>query len=92
MADPLSLQVGDLVRFIALPTEWQQPNYLVHRDSVRFMKKLIARSWPSRVSEINEHGYAWIDARMRVRGRWTYHRWLITEKTGWRKVQRRSVL
>lgn len=90
MPDPRTLKVDDLIRFVSLPDEWDQPGYTVHRDSIRFMKAMIARSWPSRISEIDEAGYPWIDARIRWRGRWAYHRWNIMEHSGWRRVKRRS--
>jgi hypothetical protein len=90
MPDPRSLKVGDLVRFIALPEAWSRPDYHVHRESVAFMKELIRRSWPSRVCAIDEYGYPWIRARVRQRGVIHHHHWLITESTGWRRVNRRT--
>ncbi len=56
MPDPKSLKVGDLVRFTALPDEWTRPGFYVHRDSIMFMKAMIKRTWPSRISEIDEYG------------------------------------
>jgi hypothetical protein len=87
--DPKRLKVGDRVRFIALPDEWARPDFWVHRESVAFMKAMVRRTWPSRIVKIDEFGYPWITARMRVRGRIHFHSWLITESTGWRPVRRR---
>jgi hypothetical protein len=90
MPDPRTLKVGNLVRFVAIPTEWSQPGYTVHRESVAFMKKMIKRTWPSRVYEIDEYGQPWITARIRERGKLCLHIWAIFESTGWRCVQRRG--
>ncbi len=83
MPDPQSLQVGDLVRFIGIPEEWSQSGYRIQRSSILFMKNLIRRTWPSRVSRIDDTGFPWIEARIRNRGRIEYHSWMITEPTGW---------
>jgi hypothetical protein len=56
MPDPKSLKVGDRVRFVSIPTEWSQPGFTVQRCVRSFMKKMIRRAWPSRVSEIDEYG------------------------------------
>jgi hypothetical protein len=89
MPDPKSLKVGDLVRFVSIPTEWSTPGYTIHRDSVLFMKKMIKRGRSSRVREIDEYGQPWIHARIRERGSIHYHSWAIFESTGWRRVNRR---
>jgi hypothetical protein len=89
MADPRSLKVGDLVRFVTLPDEWSQPNCSVHPSTIAFMKTMVKRSWPSRVYEIDEDGYPWISARIHKRGKREHHFWMIAESTGWRVVTRR---
>jgi hypothetical protein len=86
MPDPKRLKVGDRVRFVSLPDEWQDPKYFVHKESVDFMNVMISRSWPSRVYEIDEYGTPWIEARIRRKGRVEYHTWGIFERTGWRLV------
>jgi hypothetical protein len=88
--NPKALQVGDFVRFTALPNEWSRTGYWVHRECVTFMKAMIRRTWPSRVAKIDEYGCPWINARMRVRGRLYHHSWAILESTGWCKVGRRN--
>ena len=55
MPDPKRLKVGDLVRFVSLPDEWSQKDFSVSHDDVAFMKKMIKRSWPSRVFMIDEY-------------------------------------
>lgn len=90
MPDPLSLKVNDLVRFTSLPSEWSEPGYRIPQMSIRLMKKLTRRTWPSRICRINESGYPWIEARILERGKLVYHSWMITESTGWRLVVRRQ--
>ncbi len=82
MPDPKTLKVGDLIRFVKLPDEWTNPNCFVHAETQAFMKRMIKRSWPSRVARIEKNGYPWIDARMRQRGRLHYHSWGIYESSG----------
>jgi len=89
MPDPQKLKVGDLVRFIAIPSEWSRPGWSTHPESVRFMRKMIRRTWPSRVFRIDEYGTPWVRAETIERGKRHYHEWNILESTGWRRVKRR---
>lgn len=90
MPDPRTLKIGDLVRFTELPEEWRRPGYALPKDSVAFMKVLLRRKSPSRVFQIDEYGMPWIAARIHRRHRYEHHLWGIFERTGWRKVARRS--
>lgn len=90
MPDPGELKVGDLIRFISLPEEWNREGHHVHKESVEFMQAMIRRKWPSRIAEIDEHGIPWISARIKRRGRIEHHTWGIFESTGWRKVIRKQ--
>lgn len=90
MPNPKTLKVDDLVQFVGLPESWSLPGIGVHADSRRFMKKLIRRSWPSRIYKVDSDGYPWIRAVIHERGRRHYHSWMITESTGWRLVKRRT--
>ncbi len=87
MPNPKKLQVGDRVRFVCLPDEWDDPLRTVPLESVEFMEAMIARTWPSRICEVDEYGTPWICARIRKNGEIEYHCWGILEKTGWRKVR-----
>ncbi len=90
MPNPKTLKVGDLVRFVSLPDEWSRPGHTVMPEDRAFMKKMIKRTWPSRVRWIDEDGLPWIQAKIRERGRLNDHTWAITESTGWRLVRRRG--
>jgi len=89
MPDPKRLKVGDKIKFVALPDGWSAPSFKVPRCSIAFMKKMIARIWPSRVCRIDEDGYPWIQSRIREGGRIVHHDWMICEQTGWRLVRNR---
>jgi hypothetical protein len=89
MPDPKLLKIGDQVRFVSIPTEWSEPGYVVPRCDMLFIKRMIERTFPSRVREIDYLGYPWIRAILRHRGKTTYHYWMIAESTGWRQVNRR---
>jgi len=90
MPDPMKLKLGDRIRFVSLPDEWNDPHYFVHQECIEFMKAMISRSWPSRIYEIDEYGTPWIAARIRKGGRIEHHIWAIFEETGWRFVRRRA--
>ena len=90
MPDPKKLRIGDRVRFVSLPDEWQDPQYRVLPEDVEFMESMVARSWPSRVCEVDEFGTPWIAARICKDGEIEYHTWGILEQSGWRDVKRRT--
>jgi hypothetical protein len=70
-------------------SEWSQPGYTVQACDRSFMKRVIQRTWPSRVYQIDEFGQPWVSARIRERGKLCDHFWAILESTGWRRVNRR---
>jgi hypothetical protein len=86
MLNPNTLKVGDRIRFTSLPDEWSKPGHGIHPDSISFMKRMLKRATPVRVTMIDEIGIPWIDAVTIERGKRHYHSWAITEKTGWRKI------
>jgi hypothetical protein len=89
MPDPKTLKIGDRIRFVALPEEWNTPGFYVPGETVAFMEVMISRGWPSRVHRIDEYGIPWIRARIRVEGGIEHHDWAICENTGWRLVRKR---
>ncbi|MBL8852116.1 MAG: hypothetical protein JNG89_20755 [Planctomycetaceae bacterium] len=89
MPDPQTLKVGDRIRFTELPEEWSRKDSTTPADTIRFMKKMIRRSNPSRGCEIDEYGQPWIHAFTVERGRRQFHSYAIFELTGWRRVIKR---
>jgi hypothetical protein len=77
---------------VSLPAEWSRPDCQVLAEDRAFMKKMIARSWPSRIFWIDEYGTPWIAATIREKRRFVYHTWGIFESSGWRLVKRRSLV
>lgn len=90
MPDPRSLQIGDRIRFLALPDEWRQPGCTVHRESRAFMKLLISRRRIVTISSRDDYGQPWFQVRLRADGRMHEHSWAVMETTGWRKVRCRG--
>ena len=91
MPDPKELRVDDKVRFVSLPDEWADPDFRIHDESAEFMEALIRRGRPARVYEVDDDGWPWIKARLlEDDGEIHEHTWLIFEKTGWVRVQRRK--
>jgi hypothetical protein len=81
------LRVGDLIRFVRLPSGEDAPGYTFLPCTRRLYERLIARRRPSRVFKIDEWGLPWIHCRFRRRnGRWEY-RWLAVNDDSWVKVK-----
>jgi hypothetical protein len=90
MPDPRELKIGDRIRFLSLPDEWNDPKCCVFEESVAFMRTLISRRRACRVAEIHADGYPWINARVRsIDEVLEYHSWGIYEASGWRLVRKR---
>ena len=89
MPDPKELKVGGKVKFFSLPEEWQEDGFYVHEESVDFMKAMIRRKGPSRICQVDQYGYPWIEARIRENGKLVCHSWAIMEHSGWRRVKMR---
>lgn len=85
-----SLRVGDRVRLIEYPTEFLQPGYYIHPDTVRVYKGLLRRKTPLRVYEIDEYDSPWIACRFRRRnGGYEWHT-LRVDHDGLAKVKSRN--
>ncbi len=83
------LCVGDRVRFVHMPTEFNQRGYLVHSDTRRVYRRLIARRRPVRVFKLDAWKLPWIRCRFRRKdGRWKYHS-LAINHNGWVLVKPR---
>lgn len=83
------LRVGDRVRLVSMPIEFDSPGYYLHADTRRVYKRLIARKRSIRVNRIDERGRPWIECRFRVNtGRWETH-FLLVNHGGWVRVKPR---
>lgn len=73
------LRAGGRIRIVRLPTEWNKPNYFVHRETRRIYKKLIALAY----------GGPWILCPFGDRnGNWEYHALCVNDDS-WVKVKKR---
>jgi hypothetical protein len=81
------LQVGDRIRIVRIPSEFDLPGYYVHRDTRRLYQRLIARRRSVRVYQVDSWGLPWIRCQFRrTNGRWEYH-WLAINDDSWVKVK-----
>ena len=89
------LRVGDRIRFVSMPTEFSQPGYFVHKDTLRVYRRLIARRRSVRVAFLGDWGdwkVPWIRCRFRRKdGRIEYHA-LAINHDGWVRVRSREKL
>ena len=70
----VKLKVGDRVRIVRLPPAWDDPKYIVPRQTRAVFRRLIERRRPLRVYEVDHRGEAWVRCRFRnARGRIEYH-------------------
>ncbi|MEX0611234.1 MAG: hypothetical protein WD738_08875 [Pirellulales bacterium] len=87
-----NLRVGDRIRIVRMPSEFDKPGYCVPPMTRRLYKKLIARRRPVRVYEIDEYGRPWIGCQFRDRnGNWEYHA-LCVDDDSWVRVKKRTYL
>ena len=84
-----SLRVGDLVRFVRMPSGVNAPGYTFHASTRRLYKRLIARRRRARVFRVDAWGLPWIRARFKRKdGRWEHHSLAINDDS-WVRVRRR---
>jgi len=85
-----SLRVGDRIRLVADPTEWQRPGYYLPAETAELWRQLVARRRPLRVYEVDELGAPWVRCRVRLAdGTWEHHFLAITHD-GWVRVASRG--
>jgi hypothetical protein len=82
------LRVGDRIRLVAEPSEWQQPGYRLPPCTRRLWQLLVTRRRPLRIYEVDEWGLPWVYCRVRGRGGWEHHHLAIVEG-GWVRVRPR---
>jgi hypothetical protein len=81
------LQVGDRVRVVRLPSEWDQSGYRVMACTRRLYKRLIERRRPVRICQIDQWGLPWVRCRFRKNdGSWEHHFVAISDDS-WVRVR-----
>ena len=84
-----ALRVGDRVRVVRLPLFQGIRGAGLLPETRRLYRKLITRSRPSRVFQIDEYGVPWIYCKFRRKsGKWEMH-WLAINDDSWVHVNRR---
>ena len=87
-ADWKSLQIGDRIRFVSMPTGFTREN--CHAETLEAYRYLIARRRPVRVHSLDVLGMPWIEFRVRdSSGVWHRHSLLINHD-GWVRVTSRK--
>jgi hypothetical protein len=82
-----NLRVGDRIRIVRLPSDWEQPGYHVPPCTRRLYHLLIERRRPLRVYAVDEDGLPWVRCRFR-RGGWEHH-FLAVNDDSWVRVRSR---
>jgi hypothetical protein len=78
------MRVGDVVRLVALPHVWNQPDYSVPPETRDLWRQLIARGKALRVYEVDASGAPWVKCRvLSEQGCWEDHLLAITDADGW---------
>lgn len=84
------LRVGDRVRIVRLPSDWNRPDWHVDLSTRQLYRKLIARKRSVRVYRVDELGQPWIQGRRRLRvGGWMYWSLAIADDS-WVRVKARK--
>jgi len=84
-----TLRIGDRIRIICFPGDWNRPRYYVPSCTRRLYKRLIERRRSVRVYKIDDQGIPWINCKFRRKnGTWEYHYLAINDDI-WIRVKRR---
>lgn len=89
MPNPKTLKIGDKIKFIHHPVEWDDPKFHIDKWDKKFMDILISRGYWQKISKIDEYGKPWIQTRIKNKNRVEHHGWAIVEKTGWIKYNKK---
>jgi hypothetical protein len=80
------LRVGDRVRLVGWPPEWDQPGHHLAAETAGLWQLLVAQREVLRVYEVDEWGVPWVRCRVRTSaGAWEQHLLAITQG-GWVRV------
>lgn len=84
------LKVGDRVRIVRLPPQWETVGYHVPASTRAVYRKLIERGRPLVVREMDERGLPWTWCRIRGRGGRLEHHALVIDDGCWVRVKPRK--
>jgi hypothetical protein len=82
------LRVGDRIKPVARPPEWNRPDYHLPAETAALWRLLVARRRPLRVYEVDGQGAPWVRCRVRGPGRRWEHHFLAITHGGWVRVGR----
>ena len=83
MPDPKLLKIGDKIKFISVPLEWNYPDYRVFPESKEFMDDLINQGEIVVINRIDEYNNPWFEVVI-VRGNSKgENSWAVFESSGW---------
>lgn len=80
------LRVGDAVRIVRLPGEFDRPGYRVHPSTRRLYERLIAGGKTFRIREIDQWGYPRIHVRQRCKDGSVGHHTLALCDDSWERA------
>jgi hypothetical protein len=60
-----TLRIGDRIRFLHMPKEWDHPGWFVPAETRRLFQRLVREKRPRRIAGIDDWGVPWIDLRPR---------------------------
>jgi len=80
------LKIGDRIRIVRMPSD--EP--VMHAETRRLFKQLIARNRPSRIFWIDEYKHPWIQCRIRQKDGSYKLNWLAVNDDSWVLVRHRK--
>ena len=83
MPDPKSLKIGDKIKFISVPSEWNNPDFMLYPESKEFMDDLINQNAIVVINRIDEYQNAWFDVVIVSGKSKGENSWAVFESSGW---------
>ena len=83
MPDPKSLKVGDKIRFISIPLEWNESGFQVLPESKEFMNDLIKQNAVVVKIRIDEYCNPWFEVDICSGKSNGENSWAVFESSGW---------
>ena len=83
MTEPKSLRVGDKIKYVKRPYEWNRNGYRISDDDKLFVDLLISKDEWQAIDFIDEFGNPWISISITDNNTVEHHTWAIFENSGW---------